>query len=212
MIEKRMGCESSISNSRSHTRGFYAGSSHDTFLFPHHISSGGAAGISIILHFLFQTPYSTVLWTLNAVMILLALRQLGKGNAAKTMFCVTVTTVTIHFLSPFVTASPSHPVFDLAAGAVIFGVGLGILFRLGASSGGMDILALIIAKWRNEKPGQTLFYINSVILLLAGLIVDVRTIFYALCCQWISGKIIDWIHSFSIQKHSIFRKLIFVNK
>ncbi|WP_231603411.1 YitT family protein [Bacillus sp. FJAT-27231] len=191
---------------------FVQGIAMTFFLFPHQISSGGAAGLSIILNFLFQTPYSATLWMLNAVMIVIAFKQLGKSNAAGTMFCVTVTAVTIHVFSPFITEPLSYPAFDLAIGASIFGIGLGILFRLGASSGGMDILALIISKWRGVKPGRTLFYINSTILLLAGFIVDVKTIFYALACQWISGKIIDLLHSISIEKYPILRILTFPSK
>lgn len=191
---------------------FIQGIAMTFFLFPHYISSGGAAGVSIILNFLFQTPYSTVLWTLNAVMIVIAFKQLGKYSATRTMFCVTVTSATISLFSPLVTEPLSLPIIDLAAGATIFGAGLGILFRLGASSGGMDILALLISKWRGAKPGQTLFYINSSILLLTGLIVDIKTIFYAVACQWIVGKIIDAIGRISTEKHPLLRMLAPVNK
>ncbi|KAB7704259.1 YitT family protein [Bacillus aerolatus] len=191
---------------------FVQGIAMTFFLFPHHISSGGAAGISIILNFLFQTPYAAALWALNAIMIFIAFKRLGKSSAAGTMFCVTVTAVTIHLFSPFVSEPLSHPAFDLTAGAVIFGTGLGILFRLGASSGGMDILALIISKWRGLKPGKTLFYINSSILLLTGLIVDVKTIFYAVACQWIAGKMIDMIGMISTEKLPILRLFVSANK
>ncbi|KKB33836.1 YitT family protein [Bacillus thermotolerans] len=184
---------------------FIQGLAMTFFLFPHHISSGGAAGIGIILNYLFHTPYAATLWTLNAVMIAAALKWLGKSSAAGTMFCVSVASLTIHFFSPFVKGPLGSVIFDLGIGAVMVGIGLGILFRLGASSGGMDILALIISKWKGWKTGRTLFYINSSILLLTGLIVDIRTIFYAVVCQWIASRAIDWIGSISIEKQVFVR-------
>ncbi|MBM7649213.1 uncharacterized membrane-anchored protein YitT (DUF2179 family) [Bacillus ectoiniformans] len=176
------------------------GTAMSLFLFPHFISSGGAAGISIILNYLIQVPYAATLWALNAGMIVLAFKWLGKSSAIGTLYCVSITSVTIHFLSPVVTEPISNIFIDLSAGALIFGIGLGILFRLGASSGGMDILALIISKLRGVKPGRTLFYINTSILLLTGIIVDVRTIAYAIACQWIATRVIDLIGTISFEK------------
>ncbi len=167
------------------------------FLFPHAVSSGGAAGISIIMEHLFQTPYAVSIWGVNAVMIVLAVRWLGIRAAAGTMYCVTATVVVINFLTPFFD-SPAGPVWiDLPAGSLVFGIGVGILFRYGASSGGMSIAALILSKWYGWPSGRSLFYINTLILVVAGIVVDVQTIVYAVICQWISSGVIDGVQSFS---------------
>ncbi|WLR51638.1 YitT family protein [Bacillus tianshenii] len=169
------------------------------FLFPHAISSGGAAGLSIILHHLFHVPYAVTLWLLNAVMLFAAVKWLGKGNALRTIYCVSVTAFVVNELS--MEKPLGHIAIDLSLGAVVFGIGIGILFRGGASSGGMDILALIISKVKGTRPGRTLFWINTTILIATGLIVDLRVIGYALACQWVSTRIIDFIdkmqHPFS---------------
>ncbi|WP_231584190.1 YitT family protein [Domibacillus indicus] len=169
------------------------------FLFPHAVSSGGAAGISILMHYLFEVPYAASIWGVNAVMIVLAVKWLGLKTAAATMYCVTVTAAAIDFLTPFFPVPPGTIWMDLPAGALLFGIGLGILFKSGASSGGMDIAALILSKWRNWPPGRSLFYINTAILIATGLVVDVRTILYAVVCQWLASRIIDIIQSFSIE-------------
>jgi len=169
------------------------------FLFPHTISSGGAAGISIMMNYLTHTPYAASLWGINAVMIVLAVKWLGLKTAAGTMYCVSVTAAVIHFLTPVFSVPPGTIWIDLPAGALLFGIGLGILFKFGASSGGMDIAALLLSKWRKWAPGRTLFYINTMILIATGIVVDVKTILYAIACQWISSRVIDFLQAFSIQ-------------
>ncbi|WHY62536.1 YitT family protein [Cytobacillus firmus] len=168
------------------------------FLFPHFIPSGGAASLAVLFNYLLDTPYSVTLWVLNAGLLLAAAKWLGKSSVFWTLFCVSVTSVTIDFLTPYIT-EPLNPVLlDLLLGAAVFGVGVGILFRMGASSGGMDILALIISKARGSAPGRTLFYINGSLLLLTGVVVDWKVIVYAVICQMIGTRMIDLIYKLEL--------------
>ncbi|WP_404323329.1 YitT family protein [Cytobacillus firmus] len=168
------------------------------FLFPHFIPSGGAASMAVLFNYLLDTPYSVTLWVLNAGLLLAAAKWLGKSSVFWTLFCVSVTSVTIDFLTPYIT-EPLNPVLlDLLLGAAVFGVGVGILFRMGASSGGMDILALIISKARGSAPGRTLFYINGSLLLLTGVVVDWKVIVYAVICQMIGTRMIDLIYKLEL--------------
>ncbi|KAF0822792.1 YitT family protein [Cytobacillus firmus] len=172
------------------------------FLFPHFIPSGGAASLAVLFNYLLDTPYSVTLWVLNAGLLLAAAKWLGKSSVFWTLFCVSVTSVTIDFLTPYIT-EPLNPVFlDLLLGAAVFGVGVGILFRMGASSGGMDILALIISKARGSAPGRTLFYINGSLLLLTGVVVDWKVIVYAVICQMIGTRMIDLIYKLELEINS----------
>jgi uncharacterized membrane-anchored protein YitT (DUF2179 family) len=175
------------------------GAAMAAFLFPHFIPSGGAASVSVLLNYLLHIPFSITLWALNAGLLIAAVKWLGKENALWTMFCVTVTSVTVDFISPFMTAPLTNVVIDMVIGSVLFGIGIGILFRMGASSGGMDILALIISKLQGYSPGRTLFVINSTLLLLTGLVIDLNVILYALICQFIGTKILDIIYKVEIK-------------
>lgn len=172
------------------------------FLFPHFIPSGGAASLAVLFNYLLDTPYSVTLWVLNAGLLLAAAKWLGKSSVIWTLFCVSVTSVTIDLLTPYIT-EPLNPVLlDLLLGAIVFGVGIGILFRMGASSGGMDILALIISKARGTAPGRTLFYINGSLLLLTGVVVDWKVIVYAVICQMIGARMIDLIYKLELEINS----------
>lgn len=169
------------------------------FLFPHFIPSGGAASLAVLFNYLLDTPYSVTLWVLNTGLLLAAAKWLGKSSVIWTLFCVSVTSVTIDSLTPYITEPLNSVLLDLLLGAVVFGAGVGILFRMGASSGGMDILALIISKARGSAPGRTLFYINGSLLLLTGVVVDWKVIVYAVICQMIGTRMIDLIYKVDIK-------------
>jgi uncharacterized membrane-anchored protein YitT (DUF2179 family) len=169
------------------------------FLFPHFIPSGGAASVGVLFNYLLDVPFAVSLWALNASLLLAAMKWLGKDNALWTMYCVTVTSAVVNLISPLMTAPVSNVILDLMIGSVVFGIGLGILFRMGASSGGMDILALIIAKTKGLSPGKTLFWINGSLLLLTGIVVDWKIILYAVVCQFIGTRILDVIYKIHLK-------------
>jgi uncharacterized membrane-anchored protein YitT (DUF2179 family) len=169
------------------------GTAMSLFLFPHYIPSGGAAGIGVLLNYIWNVPYAASIWLLNAVMIVAAVKWLGKSNALWTMYCVGAAALTINALSPHIRHPIGNVWMDLVFGALLFGFGVGTLFKMGASSGGMDILALILSKVTGWPAGKVLFWINSSILLAAGIVIHWKVIMYALICQWIGTKIIDLI-------------------
>lgn len=181
------------------TGAFLQGLAMAVFLFPHAIPSGGVAGIAILNNYFFQIPLALTLWIINFGLLLLAVKKLGKQTALWTIYCVAVTSVTVDWLSSLIQSPVNNMLFDVIYGALIFGTGVGILFRFGASSGGMDILALILAKWMGKKPGVILFWINSIVLLLTALTVGFEIILFALMCQWIVTRIIDYVRTAQFQ-------------
>lgn len=173
------------------------------FLFPHFIPTGGAASFAVLINFIFDVPFEITLWVLNASLLFAAIKWLGKWTAFWTLYCVTVTSITINIITSFVIEPVSNVIIDLGIGSLIFGIGIGLLFRLGASSGGMDILALIISKTKGYDPGKALFCINGSILLLTGIVVDWKIIFFAVIGQFISTKILDIVCKVKIRPHRI---------
>ncbi|UII58188.1 YitT family protein (plasmid) [Cytobacillus spongiae] len=173
------------------------------FLFPHFIPSGGAASVSVLLHHLLNVPFAVSLWMLNACLLLAAIKWLGKENAIWTLYCVSVTSYVVNLMSPLVSGTISFVIVDLLIGSILFGTGVGILFRMGASSGGMDILALIVSKLKGYSPGKTLFFINGSLLILTGMIVDLKIILFALICQFISTRIVDIMFQIHIKRNFI---------
>jgi uncharacterized membrane-anchored protein YitT (DUF2179 family) len=179
---------------------FLQGMAMAVFLFPHFIPSGGVAGIAILNEHFLNISLAITLWAINFGLLLLAVKKLGKQTALWTIYCVAITSVTVDWLSSQINTPVNIVFLDVLYGAVLFGTGVGILFRFGASSGGMDIVALIIAKWTGKKPGSILFWINSVVLLLTALAEGYEIIIFALICQWISTRMIDFVRSIEMKK------------
>lgn len=170
------------------------------FLFPHSIPSGGAAGLAILANHWFNMPLGFALWLANIVFLVFALKYFGYTWTLRTILAVATTSTTVTILSTYVLPiSHTHIVLDIIGGSIFFGVGVGILIRAGASSGGMVIPALMIATYKNWSPGKVMMAINLLIFLLTALVIDFKIVIFAIICQLISTNIIDLIYNLKLQ-------------
>lgn len=164
------------------------------FLFPHDIPSGGAAGLAILLNYFLRMPLGIGLWIVNFIFLTVALKYFGYSWTMRTMFAVTVTSITVSLLTTFVSLPHIHIIVDLVMGSIIFGIGVGLLIRNGASSGGMVIPALMISYSYRIRPGRAMFFINISIFLLTSIVINWKIVIFAVMCQWVSTKIIDFVN------------------
>ncbi|MEI0737245.1 YitT family protein [Paenibacillus sp. JTLBN-2024] len=87
---------------------------------------------------------------------------------------------------------------DLLVGSVILGTGISMLLRQRVSNGGIGYVALAIYKYKRIHPGTSLFWMNGFIFMLTAYVIDWKIIVLAVACQWMSTRIINWIHRFQI--------------
>lgn len=170
------------------------------FLFPHSIPSGGAAGLAILMNHWFHLSLGLSLWLANVVFLFFALNYFGYTWTLRTIISVATTSMTVTILSTQVTFPHPHLLLDLLAGSLLFGIGVGILIRFGASSGGMVIPALMIATYKHWSPGKVMMGINLLIFSLTSLVIDYKIVLYAVVCQFFSTNIIDYIQELKLQK------------
>lgn len=170
------------------------------FLFPHSIPSGGAAGLALLLNHWFQLSLGFSLWLANAVFLLFALNYFGSAWTFRTIISVATTSATVTVFTSQNILPHIHILFDVLVGSIFFGIGVGILIRLGASSGGMVIPALMIASYKNWSPGKVMMGINLFIFLLTSLVIDYKIVIYAIICQFFSTNIIDFINEMKLPK------------
>lgn len=170
------------------------------FLFPHSIPSGGAAGLAILLNHWFHLSLGFSLWLANIVFLLFAIKYFGFTWTFKTIISVATTSMTVGYL----TAHYPHPHVNIwiciLFGSLFFGIGVGLLIRAGASSGGMVIPALMIANYKQWSPGKVMMGINMFIFLLTALVIDYNIVIYAIICQFFSTNIIDYIYELRLQR------------
>ncbi|WP_209124868.1 YitT family protein [Alkalihalobacillus sp. BA299] len=167
------------------------GLSMSLFLFPHAIPSGGAAGVAILFEHLLSIKYELTLWVFNFFLLAIAYKWIGLFSVLKTLYSVTMTSITIGLVNPFLSGTISFVYTDMFFGAFLFGFGVSLLFVSGASSGGIAIIVHVLHKKFNLMPGKLLFIFNSVIFLSLAIVIDLVLLIFALATQFISAKIID---------------------
>lgn len=179
------------------------GMSMSLFLFPHSVPSGGAAGLALLLNHWFHLSLGFSLWLANIVFLFFALNYFGYTWTLRTIISVATTSMTITLLTSTITLPHVHIFLDLLSGSIIFGIGVGILIRAGASSGGMVIPALMIAAYKNWSPGKVMMGINLFIFSLTALVINYKIVIYAIGCQFLSTNIIDYIYEFKFPKLNV---------
>ena len=143
------------------------------FIFPHSLLLGGTSGISVILEAFLPFSPGTILMVINFSLILLAFLILGKGMAFKTLIGSTLTTLSIGILEKilfFENVLIASPVLSALTGASVIAVASGIMFYIDSSSGGTDIVALIVQKFSNIRIGRALLITDILIVLIGGLL------------------------------------------
>ncbi|WP_084654267.1 YitT family protein [Paenibacillus zanthoxyli] len=170
------------------------------FLFPHAIPSGGGAGIAVVLNHAFGIPMSLGLWSANIIFLVITVSYLGSVSAFGTIFVITVTSVSVNFFEVFIEPPFGNVWIDLLFGSVILGTGVAILIRQRVSNGGIGYIALAIYKYKRINPGTSLFWMNGIIFTFAAYVIDWKIIILAVMCQWLSTRMIKWIHQFPAPK------------
>ena len=165
------------------------------FITPHKIVPGGVYGIAIVLHYLIGTPVGMTALAFDIPLTIIAVKILGPRFGAKTVVGFVMTAVFVDGLTFIYGTDPlitDDVLLSSIVGAVFVGVGLGMIFKTKATSGGTDIVAMIISKYTHLPVGRLLIVVDSTIVLF-GLVVfkDWKIPFYSLIVIYITGKILD---------------------
>lgn len=165
------------------------------FLEPNNISPGGVSGIALVLiHILGFGKVGTLTILINLPLFILGGMKIGKRFFFGSLLGMTLSSVLIDLLAlvemPFI-----EPVIAAIYGGVICGLGLGIVFICGASTGGSDILArLLKLRYRNVPIGQIAMTIDGIVAVMTGLAFhDISKALYTGIAVFISGKALDMV-------------------
>ena len=196
------------------------------FLVPNNLIGGGVTGISSIIQYatggLVKIGYSY--FAINAILLVAALFLLGRSFGAKTVYAIILASIG---LNVFQTVIPQDFVQTLAIdngklmsvimGGILAGIGIGITISQGGSTGGTDIIALIVNKYRNVSPGRMILSLDVVIILSSLLVPSytpdgalvpftekIVTVVYGLILITICSTVLDMYLSGSKQSVQVF--------
>jgi uncharacterized membrane-anchored protein YitT (DUF2179 family) len=167
------------------------------FISPYKLAPGGTYGIAIVLHHLFHLPTGFIALAIDIPLLLIGLKVLGPRFGWKTVVGVIALSQFVNLLSWIqgdVALVPDDALLSSIFGGVILGAGLGLVLRAKATTGGSDIIAMIISKYTKLPLGQLLIYIDSVIVLVGLAAFSAWEIpLYSWIVIFITGKVIDLV-------------------
>ncbi len=178
------------------------------FINPYKIVPGGVYGIGIVVHYLTKglieywpegIPIGLFGLLINIPLTVIGVKVLGPRFGIKTIIGFFLTSVFMDLLTMFVGENDplglkNDMLLACIFGGVLIGAGLGLIFKSKATSGGSDIIAMIIARFTSWPLGQLLIYVDSTIVLLALIVFkDWKIPLYSWLVIYITGKVIDMV-------------------
>jgi len=165
------------------------------FITPYKIVPGGVYGISIVLHYMFDTPVGLVALLFDIPLTIIGIKVLGPRFGVKTVMGFVLTAAFVDgltYLYGFEPLVEGDALLSSIFGGVVIGFGLGLIFKAKATSGGSDIVAMIISKYTKLPLGQLMIMVDSAIVIV-GLVIfkDWKIPLYSLIVIFITGKVVD---------------------
>jgi len=134
-----------------------------------------------------------LLFLFNVPVIILGWFKVGRGFTIYSIVSVIFATVFLEIL-PVISISDDI-ILNAVAGGVLLGVGVGLSMKLGASTGGLDIIAMILARLRDQPVGIYFLLLNAIIILMAGIMYEPENALYTLLTLYVTTVVIDTLHT-----------------
>ena len=164
------------------------------FMSPNNLVAGGVSGFSLILKHFFGLNPSTIISIANVFLIILSFLVLGKEKTKATilgsiLFPVFVS-LTEH-LSTYISFKESEMILIAIFGGALQGLGAGLIFRAGYSTGGTDILNMIISKIFKISLGNSMFFTDGTIIVIGAFVFGFNHLMYSLIILYLISTITD---------------------
>lgn len=173
--------------------GFVIACGFNLFLIPHQVLSGGVSGLAMLIGYFSPLDISVMYFVLNIPILIAGWIKLGKRFIWLSILSVIVVTILLEIIP--VKAVASDMLLSSVFGGVLVGLGGGLSFRVGGSTGGFDIIGSLVTRYRDFPVGTILVGMNAlVILAVAYLKADWNLALASMLSIFVTGKIIDLVH------------------
>ena len=164
------------------------------FMSPNNLVAGGVSGFSLILKHFFGLNPSTIISVANILLIILSFLVLGKEKTKMTiwgsiLFPIFVS-LTEH-LSTYISFKESEMILIAVFGGVLQGIGAGLIFRAGYSTGGTDILNMIVSKIFKISLGNSMFFTDGTIIVIGAFVFGFNHLMYSLIILYLISTLTD---------------------
>jgi uncharacterized membrane-anchored protein YitT (DUF2179 family) len=163
------------------------------FLVPHNLSSGGVTGIAFFVHHFLNVNTGWVVLIINIPLAILGLKYLGKRFILLTIYSVVVLSMGMKFIPT--RAITDDILLSCIIGGAIYGIAVGVIIRFGGSTGGTDIISLILSKYKNLQVGLLNIVLNLIVVGISGLIFGWGITLYTIITIYVSGRAVDMFYT-----------------
>ena len=177
------------------------------FLLPNQITTGGVTGVAALVYFGTKFPVGVTYLGINAVLLLFSIKIFGFKFSFKTILSVLILTFLLSVFQLIIKEPlvKGEPFMNCILGGVLCGMGLGLVFNFKGSTGGTDIIALIINKYRHISVGKALLICDVCIISSSYILFhSIEKIVYGLVVMGVSSYTVDMIMSGARQSVQFF--------
>lgn len=194
------------------------------FMIPNNLIGGGLTGVSSIIQYAVGIKMGYTYFVLNAILLVTAFVVIGANFGGKTIYAIILASVGLNVLQDLIPAAiietlsvQNGKLMSTIMGGILSGAGIGMSMSQGGSTGGTDIIALIVNKYRNISPGRIILWIDAVIILsslavpsytaegeLVPFAEKITTVVYGLILITVNGYVVDLYLSGSKQSVQLF--------
>jgi len=169
------------------------GFAFNLFLLPHEILSGGVTGLAMILGLILPINAGIWLFILNIPVFIIGLMKLGKEFVWNSIFSVLITSISMQYIPILKIAD--DPLLSAVFGGVITGAAIGFIVRFNGSTGGADVIGLVITQKYDIRLGAMIFGINSTVVFISGFFFSWNLAMLTMASIYITGVVIDRVHT-----------------
>jgi len=184
----------------------------DMFLIPNKLAAGGVSGLATVLHYQFGFSVGLTMAIVNVILFALGTKIHGWKYGIKTIYGAFGLALAVDLLAPFMKSFEitNDAILGTLYGGIISGIGMGLVFRHGANTGGTDIVAQIFQKYSNLGLGQLFLLVDGFVMLVAASVFGLKLALYGMIAVILMGRVIDYIQegfvvekaAFIISKHT----------
>ena len=164
------------------------------FMLPSHVSVGSASALAMIISNYVPLPVSAISLLMNVGLLIIGFLLIGPEFGAKTVFCAVLMPAMLWILEvtfPDFQSLTQDPVLDVICYIITVGIGLSMLFSCNASSGGLDIVAMLMNKYLRMDLGKSMSVAGMLVALASALCYDKKTVVISVLGTYFGGLIMD---------------------
>lgn len=170
------------------------------FLIPANVYASGFTGLAQLISNIIDTiglPFSIstgiLIFLLNVPITIIAWKKIGKTFTFYSFLSVILITLFMEIIP--IEQQSSDIILNAVFGGVLQAIGVGLTLKFGASTGGMDIVAMLLSKVNDRPIGTYLFALNGLIIITAGLLYGAEKSLYTLVALYVTTRVVDAIHT-----------------